>query len=162
MPIYVKLGKKANSFADTIAGITLSGPDVIEVTEEQLKSAKIKRAMAGGHLVRANRIEFNNFTQMIKSASSGITKGATESDKDKIIKGLQEKLMQSEADKAKLELELKNKEEHVEGPFDLMSDEELVTYYSENYEVSEKQIKTFSKLSTEDKIKELTELESAT
>ncbi len=56
---YVKLGPKALSFADPFTRFNISGKQVKELeTLEQRRSGKIRRAIAGGHLVVVDESEY--------------------------------------------------------------------------------------------------------
>ena len=48
---FVKLGKKASFFRDSNLDISITTGEVVELNVKQLNSAKIRRALNGGHLV---------------------------------------------------------------------------------------------------------------
>ena len=48
---FVKLGKKASFFRDSNLDISITPGEVVELNVKQLNSAKIRRALNGGHLV---------------------------------------------------------------------------------------------------------------
>ena len=48
---FVKLGKKASFFRDSNLDISIATGEVVELNVKQLNSAKIRRALNGGHLV---------------------------------------------------------------------------------------------------------------
>ena len=48
---FVKLGKKASFFRDSNLYISITPGEVVELNVKQLNSAKIRRALNGGHLV---------------------------------------------------------------------------------------------------------------
>ena len=48
---FVKLGKKASFFRDSNLDISITLGEVVELNVKQLNSAKIRRALNGGHLV---------------------------------------------------------------------------------------------------------------
>lgn len=48
---FVKLGKKASFFRDSNMDISITTGEVVELNVKQLNSAKIRRALNGGHLV---------------------------------------------------------------------------------------------------------------
>ena len=48
---FVKLGKKASFLRDSILDISITPGEVVELNVKQLNSAKIRRALNGGHLV---------------------------------------------------------------------------------------------------------------
>lgn len=48
---FVKLGKKASFFRDSNLDISITTGEVVELNVKQLNSAKVRRALNGGHLV---------------------------------------------------------------------------------------------------------------
>lgn len=48
---FVKLGKKASFFRDSNLDISIATGEVVELNVKQLNSAKVRRALNGGHLV---------------------------------------------------------------------------------------------------------------
>ena len=58
--IYLKLGKNATVFVDYISGLKVLPNDVVEISSLVAKSPKIKKAIAGGHLVPATKAEFKD------------------------------------------------------------------------------------------------------
>ena len=48
---FVKLGKKASFFRDSNLDISITTGEIVELNVKQLNSAKIRRALNGGHLV---------------------------------------------------------------------------------------------------------------
>lgn len=162
--IYVKLGEKANSFSDPISGVNLSGKEVIILTDKARKSKKTDAAFKGGHLVRASRTEYEAYQKMDKASRAGAPASTVNEEVVKENLSLKEKNQALEAElailKAKAEEASKVDDEDENLPhFDDMDDEELVNYYSENYQVTDKQIKEFSKLKKGDKVAELIKLE---
>lgn len=175
---YVKLGPKAESFSDPITGFTLVGNQVKELPTKFKKSLKISRGLTGGHLSMASEKEFKEF-EKFKSESKvtpvveeDIPIGASKEKKYKAeIKNLlAEKniLLGEKADwedeKQTLENRIEELEELVPAGdepinFDGKSDDELIEYYNENFEVNKDLIKKFKAMPIEEKIAELKELE---
>lgn len=168
MAIYVKLGEKANSFSDPITGVNLAGKEVIQISQIQANSPKTRSALRGGHLLRATSAEFAAFkktSENLKTSPVVLDKKLTSKEEQNYLNRIAE--LESENRKLKVELDdSKNPDDKNpvnEDPildFEAMSESELVAFYSENFEVSEKQIKAFEKLSIEKKIEELESLES--
>lgn len=52
---YIKLNPKANIFHDPGTGLTVLKGQVVEITETQARTGKIKAAISGGHLQYADK-----------------------------------------------------------------------------------------------------------
>ena len=162
MNIFVKLGDNAHSFSDPISGFVIVKGEVLVLTDDHQKSPKIKNALKGGHLVRSSKSEFDNAKQIFGLKQKTVIDNSNEKELRELLrtekeknKTLEERIGMLSAEKEISELE-KSKED---GSFSSMSDEELVKYYSETFDVTEKQIRAFSKLNKEDKVSELEKLE---
>lgn len=166
MIIYVKLGSKANSFSDPLSGFNIAGKQVLTLTDSQQKSKKTSDALKGGHLVRANRSEYESFKKVnLENSPSAPAPDLKKSELEKENLALREanKALKDENEKLLLKVENAGNEDTntTDLPsFDEMSDAELEEYYKENFEVTDKQIKSFSKLPTAEKVDELIKLEA--
>ena len=63
MAIYVKLGEKAESFYDPTTGTLVSKHEVVILTDKAKFSNKIKKAIAGGHLVSATKQDYEDYIE---------------------------------------------------------------------------------------------------
>lgn len=128
---YVKLGPRAHTFADPWSRFNISGKQVKKLqTLEQRRSNKIKTALRGGHLVLATEEDFNKYHKSLDSAVSADT--------------IEEK-QPTAAEKLKQELSERTKAS-------------LSEYYQDTYEVTDKEVKDFEKLTHDQMVDELMEL----
>jgi hypothetical protein len=59
--VYVKLGEKAESFSCPSTGLTVLPNQIVKLEKNHLSSTKIKDAIKGTHLERADEDEYNTF-----------------------------------------------------------------------------------------------------
>lgn len=168
MAIYVKLGKKADSFSDPITGFNISGNQVSVLSDSDGKSGKIKSALLGGHLVRASQTDYKAWAKHIEQTSVKAEMPKTDKDSQKEILSLKEQLAKANQKIIALTQELDSLKAGDDTDLDLdekvdfsaMTDEELVGFYEENYQVTKAQLKAFDKLTTEQKVEELEKLDT--
>lgn len=165
MVIYVKLGEKAASFSDP-SGFNIAGDQVLPLTDAQQRSKKTSAAIKGGHLIRSTRTEYEASKKqedLYKSTSVQAT-GLSASEIEKENRLLREQLAEAKAQNVDLTIKLEGKDGEAEDDktdFDSMDNDQLLEYYKENFEVTEKQVKLFSKLSKEEKVTELISIENS-
>ena len=165
MVIYVKLGEKAASFSDPLSGFNIAGSQVLPLTDAQQKSKKTATALKTGHLTRSTRTEYDasmkeegGFKTIAIQAS-----GLSNKDMEKENQLLREQLAQANAKNLDLTIKLEGKQvedENTAPDFDNMEEPELVEYFKEHFEVNEKEVKAFNKLSKEEKVAELIRIEA--
>jgi hypothetical protein len=156
MPKFVKLGKKAASFADPYSELTLAGEAVKKLTPRQQTSPKILRAIQGGHLLPASKEEYDNWEdRRISQKKDSVSKKIDENKK------LKEKIAELEGANKELQEALgKDPEEKTpEEKLKPLNKGELAKYYEETYEVSEEEVKLFGEKNKDDMILLLVELE---
>lgn len=182
---YIKLGEKAESFSDPITRFKIVGKEVKELPKKFRKSLKIARAITGSHLIMSNEKEYKEFQKFEeehkvtppKEGDVPIGKNKEKKYKAQIEKLVDEKndLLGEKSDWEEERETLEGKVETLEGRVEQLealipsedlpvnfgekSEEELVEYYTENFEVNKDQIKKFKALSIELKVVELKELE---
>lgn len=159
MAKYVKLGKKAASFADPYSELTLAGKDVKELTPKQQVSPKVQRALLGGHLVTATKEEFETWSKKESGFKAEVAvKKTAEMNKLKTeneeLKGRIAELEEAMGKKAP--------EKAPEDKFSGMVEQELIKYYKDNYEVTKEEVATFKKLEKTEMVVELVKLEKET
>lgn len=161
MNIFVKLGDNAHSFSDPISGFVIVKGEVLILTDAHQKSPKIKSAMKGGHLVRSTKSEFDTAKQIFGIKQKTIVDNSNEKELRDLLRVEKErnKILEEKIESLSAQKEVSELEDSKAGDFSLMSDEELVKYYSETFDVTEKQVKAFTKLSKGDKVLELENLE---
>lgn len=161
MNIFVKLGDNAHSFSDPISGFVIVKGEVLVLTDAHQKSLKIKNALKGGHLVRSTKSEFDTSKQILGLKQKTVVDNSNEKELRELLRVEREKnkSLEETIEKLSEKKEITEPEKSEETDFSSMSDEELVKYYSETFDVSDKQIKAFTKLSKEDKVSELEKLD---
>lgn len=166
--MYVKLGNKAENFSDPITGFTIVKGEVKELNAAEVNSLKIKRALTGGHLAHASKDDFKEFEKKMADSEKSIKKSAPGNSKEleEENKALRKQITVLEENIEELEDENKELKEELEGlkggdqpSFEEMTKEQLVEYYKKTYEVSEEDLKVFSKKNKEGMIEELETLE---
>lgn len=164
MAKYFKVGKKASNFSDPYTGYNIAGHEVKAATTKQMASPKFKRALTAGHIVTASDKDFKNFKDKDDAAKKAIIKP----EQSTSTKELQESVKQlssrvntvmGENENLKNEIEELKSRIPPEKALGDMDDPELVEFYKKNYEVEEKELKAFEKLSTKDKVLELKSFE---
>ena len=151
---YLKMGPKSPGFADPKTLVHLSGKEVIQVANSQLKAPKVAKAILGGHLSVASEEEYNAWVKFEASTRVGPTaslevKNAALKDENKT---LLDKIAELEANQTKAP--------EKEGPtFGTMNSKALVKYYKDTYELSDEEIAKFEEMEIADKRKTLEDLE---
>lgn len=104
----IALGKKAGIFHDQSTGITIKKGEIKELTDNQLKSKRVRQALNGGHLVVAVEKGFtedkvkDNIDDLNKKFSDLVSNGT---DNDKIAKSFNFDQLKMLAEKYEIELE---------------------------------------------------------
>lgn len=145
MSTWVKLGPKASIFVDIRTKLeVISQEQPVEVTR---MSKRIKEAIAGGHLV-----EVANPTEAQKE-SANLFLEESQKDPNKILG-----LTPATPDSGKTESKggkggkTKSKPEPQGPKLEKMTDDQLVAYYNDNFEVTPEDLTTFKGLSREEKV----------
>lgn len=109
---FVKLGKKASFFRDSNLDISITPGEVVELNVKQLNSAKIRRALNGGHLVytddpsKANNTVYTKKEPTVEELVEAFTKMVINGDsKDKIMKTFNMDELKALSKAADIELE---------------------------------------------------------
>lgn len=103
----VKLGNKANGFYDQSTGISVYKGDVVELDVRQLNSPRVKRALAGGHLVYApaeatTESKTLDVDKLVKSFNTKVEKGMTV---DKLVKAFTMEKLKAICEASEIEVE---------------------------------------------------------
>lgn len=149
----VKLGENALNFCDTATGFNLASKEVKEVDSSVFNTPKFKTALSSGHLSLASSDELEEFNE-------GLSVKPASGNSDKEVENLRAKLKNLEEDLKEKDQEiedLKASSEDAEEPFKGYTKDNLITYYEENFDLDEDELKRFSKLTREEMVNELTE-----
>lgn len=162
MNIFVKLGDNAHSFSDPISGFSIVKGEVLILDDRSQKSQKVKSALKGGHLVRSSKSEFDDFKTVMGIKQKTVIDNSNEKELKELLKAEKEKnaLLMAKLDELSVQKEVDDKKDQsnlIE--FSSMSDDELVNYYSETFDVTAKQVSAFKKLSKDEKVAQLEKLE---
>ena len=137
MAKYVKLGEKAASFSDAFTGLNLAPGEIKEISVKEANSGRTKNALRGGHLVPVSEGDYKAYLKSLEPE---------EEETEKPKKGSKGKGK-------------KETEETLEDKLNAMTDEQLIDYYQETYDVTHEQTEAFADLTTEKKVKEILALE---
>lgn len=125
---YVKLGPLAGGFADPFSRFKILRNQVKELaTPQERASGRIKAAIRGGHLVIASERDYEEYLETLKS----------------------------EKEKAADEKVEKEKEPTLAEKLDEKTNDGLLKYYVDNYQVDKIQIAAFDKLKHDGRVAEL-------
>lgn len=156
---FVKLGPKAEIFFDPNLRFKILKGEVAELPSGSNTSNKINKAIASGHLMVATEKEYSEYLAKAPKVSKTPKTTEVKNFDDSFYK---EALAAKDREIEQLKIALKAKEKEsgeFETDFDKMSEEELVEYYTENYEVSKKDLKEFGNLGMVEKVTYLKSLE---
>ena len=152
---YIKMGLKAAGFADPYSLVNISGKEVKKITNAELRSHKVAKAVLGGHLVMAEEEEYDAWVKFEASTRTGPEAAAAVKNSD-----LREKNKELLARIEELEANQKEPAKDDTPKFGNMNSKALVKYYKENYEVSDDEVEEFEDMELADKRKTLEDLEN--
>ena len=159
----VKLGPKAETFYDPFSTLKVLKGEVIEINAKAQQSHKVKKAISTGHLTIATEDELKKFLAKSQTSDQKAPKTSTNAVDDSVKEALASK--DREIERLKLQLGENEKaseiieDDFAEGDYADKSDEELVEFYTDNYEVNKTQLKEFKSKSRKERIEYLSTLE---